>query len=185
MKKLKDILGKLKGMDRSQWIVVILTGVLLLVVAIPLETPKKHEKSTETAEENGESGQSSTYQRRMETQLEETLMQMEGVGEVKVMLTLRDGGEQILAKDLTKSDKSATQADGSVTSESSSESATVYDGEEDPVATKSIMPDIEGILVVAEGAGNSRVENSIYRSVMALFPVDAHKISVVKMKGQE
>ncbi len=39
--------------------------------------------------------------------------------------------------------------------------------------------------MVAEGAGNAAVETEIYETVMALFEVDAHKISVGKMRLQE
>ncbi len=42
-----------------------------------------------------------------------------------------------------------------------------------------------GVVVVAEGAGNASVEARILEAVKALFSVDAHKISIVKMSSQE
>ena len=42
-----------------------------------------------------------------------------------------------------------------------------------------------GVVVVAQGAGNSSVDARISDAVKALFSVDAHKISIVKMRSQE
>ncbi len=42
-----------------------------------------------------------------------------------------------------------------------------------------------GVVVVAEGAGNAMVNARISEAVKALFSVDAHKISIVKMRSQE
>ena len=42
-----------------------------------------------------------------------------------------------------------------------------------------------GVVVVAEGAGNIMVHTRILEAVEALFSIDAHKISIVKMRSQE
>ncbi len=42
-----------------------------------------------------------------------------------------------------------------------------------------------GVVVVAEGAGNATVEARISEAVKALFSIDVHKISIVKMRSQE
>ena len=42
-----------------------------------------------------------------------------------------------------------------------------------------------GVVVVAQGAGNASVDARISDAVKALFSVDAHKISIVKMRSQE
>ena len=42
-----------------------------------------------------------------------------------------------------------------------------------------------GVVIVAEGAGNSIVEARISNAVKALFSIDAHKISIVKRAMQE
>ena len=42
-----------------------------------------------------------------------------------------------------------------------------------------------GVVVVAEGAGAPAVNAKISEAVKALFSVDAHKISIVKMRSQE
>ena len=42
-----------------------------------------------------------------------------------------------------------------------------------------------GVVVVAEGAGNAIVNTRISDAVKALFSIDVHKISIVKMRSQE
>jgi len=43
--------------------------------------------------------------------------------------------------------------------------------------------DILGVVVVAEGAQDSTVKKKIQDIVLALFPIEAHKIEIVKMKS--
>ena len=47
---------------------------------------------------------------------------------------------------------------------------------------KVYAPKIEGVLVVAEGAGSGTVNRTIADIVQALFGIDAHKVMVVKME---
>ena len=44
---------------------------------------------------------------------------------------------------------------------------------------------VQGVVVVAQGAGNASVDARISDAVKALFSVEAHKISIVKMRSQE
>ena len=44
---------------------------------------------------------------------------------------------------------------------------------------------VQGVVVVAQGAGTASVDAKITDAVKALFSVDAHKISIVKMRSQE
>ncbi len=39
---------------------------------------------------------------------------------------------------------------------------------------------VEGVAVIAEGGGNSVVKQNIIEVIQALFPVDSHKIKVIK-----
>ena len=44
---------------------------------------------------------------------------------------------------------------------------------------------VAGVVVVAEGASSASVNARISEAVKALFSIDAHKISIVKMKSEE
>ena len=51
-----------------------------------------------------------------------------------------------------------------------------------PIVVKENTPEIEGIVVVAQGGGNVLVKESISKAAQALFNVPAHKVEVLKME---
>ncbi len=122
----------------SKYILFILVGLLILVLCMPT---KSQEIQIEQDETEGSS-------RELEAQLERVLSAMEGVGEVKVMITTEGSKESVFG----------TQTEGQK---------------------------VGGVVVVAEGAGNATVNTRISEAVKALFSIDVHKISIVKMRSQE
>lgn len=94
---------------------------------------------------------------------------------MRVMITVKDKGEKVVARDSASSHSSSTAENGTVSDSYSMDSTTVYDGEDMPYETKELLPEVEGIVVVAQGADNITVESKIYQTVKALFQVDAHK----------
>ena len=75
-----------------------------------------------------------------------------------------------------------------MTTEKESGEETVYEesgGEKAPYVSKEILPEIEGVLVVAEGGDSPRIVSDISDAVKALFQVEAHRIKVVKMSSKE
>lgn len=201
LKKMQDFFKekKWKELKKTDWIALALAGVLLLIIAIPMEDEKQKE-AAEVYEEGMDKAQTvelaedatGDYVSGLEERLEEVLSQMEGVGEVKVMITLSDGGESVVEKDVTV--KNSTTIDNNVTEagdtrmDREEESVTVYvenDSGTYPYVQKELLPAIEGVFVVAEGGGNATVVSNISDAVMALFPVEVHKIKVVKMGCKE
>lgn len=182
-----------KEFKKTDWAAIALTGVLLLVIAMPDSGQKVQKNSAvdenvekETIKTTKQSDE--TYAQNLERRLETILGQMDGVGKVKVMITLADSGETILGKDVKTEKKSVTETDSDggnrTTIEQKSEEETIYD-ETRPYVEKEILPKVEGVLVVAQGGANSAVVSNISDTVMALFKVDAHKIKVVKMSSEE
>ena len=119
-----------------------------------------------------------------EERLSEILTQVENAGNVKVMLTLRTGAEQVLAQDENTSEEIETD-DGKNTQrqEKIVENVIVSaDNEESVVALKWIYPEYMGALVVAEGADDPTVKLKLTEAVASLTGLGADKITVIKMK---
>lgn len=57
-------------------------------------------------------------------------------------------------------------------------------GQEESFAKEEGSNEVEGVVVVAEGAENPDVKKKIQDIVVALFPVEVHKIEIVKMKAE-
>ena len=188
-------MNRLRQLKKSDWIAIALTGVLILIIAMPLSPKQSDSESTaeqETAAAVLDSGSTqdsqNVYAAAMEKRLKHVLGQMEGVGETEVMITLSDSGETIVEKDQKEQSIEESDAGGGTrtTTEQETEETTVYvenGSEKQPYVTKEVLPKVEGVLVVAEGGDDPRVISDISDTVMALFRVEAHKIKVVKMSS--
>jgi stage III sporulation protein AG len=131
----------------------------------------------------------SEYAARQEKELEQILSGVAGVGDVEVMLTIASSEEKkTLQKESTSSEEvEETESGGTKrkqnTSSAETEPVLVEEGEaETPYIIKIQSPQIEGVLVVAQGAGSGSVDSEIIAAVEALFSIEAHKIKVMKME---
>lgn len=198
-----------KNVKKTDWLVLGLIGAILLVIMLPDESGSTNagntiwgeagsssgrmvasgmEQTTGIGAETQEKNSAEEYVTDLEEKLEAVLGEMEGVGKVRVMITLSDYGERIVEKDTVDKTNSVNETDSNGgnrnTLEREIQSETVQienDNGTYPYVGKEILPTIEGIVVVAEGGGNATVVSQISKAAMALFPIEAHKIIVVKM----
>lgn len=141
------------------------------------------------AEEDGQEGLTMSYEREMEKRLLAILSRIQGVGEVQVMITLRTSRELLLDKEgeTSKSETTETDAAGGqrkILQQSQNQSTVMVDGngQSVPVMIKTIYPEIEGVVVVAQGAGTGDVSRQISEVVQVLLGLDAHRVKIVRMK---
>lgn len=186
----KEFLAKLRKIKREQWLIYLLGAALLAVILIPApggESGKETKSASQTvqtaAKETGQTAQ-------LEKQLTWALSQVEGVGEVEVMITLESTGTKVVEKDHPASSTSSEQTqEGGGTQNSTSadtDETTVYeknaDGAQTPYVISETLPQIRGVLVVAQGGSDPVIIRQIQEAVMALFHIDVNKIKVMKMK---
>ena len=217
MIKLNPNITKEKVLKKDNMIILILTGILLLVIAWPMEEPEKKENSvselwdrnngmlqetnetTIDAKEVNEVSISQSFLdeeyivQTLEHRLEEILYAMDGVGQVKVMITLASQGEKIVEKDIPLERSNFLEEDSGggsrSTNEMNSKEETVYStnsqGDKIPYVVKETGVEVAGVSVVAQGGDNEAVQKNIGEVIQALFGIEEHKIKVVKMKYQE
>lgn len=185
----------LKEIGIDKLIMIFLAGILLLVLSIPSFT--KTDTGSETADSAGaaraqnESSTESDYTKRMEEKLTDILSEVEGIGEIKVMITLKASKEKVALKDSPYTEEIDTQEDGaggtkeskSVTREDETVMISDGSGQSQPYVVKETEPKVEGILVLAQGGDNSKLINEIVEAVQVLFDVPSHKIKVMKMES--
>ena len=188
-----------KKLTKENMAILALLGILLMVIALPVkktentrdetglsDTGSDTMKTSETEKDDGDG----SYTQEVENRLEALLSSMDGVGEVKVMVTLSSSEEQVVEKDVPYSMDTTKETDSAGGSRdvvnSKQEETTVYvtdqAGNKTPYISKTLEPAIEGVTVVAQGGGNAVVQKNITDVIQALFGVEAHKIKVVKMK---
>ena len=69
-----------------QMLMIFLVGLLLLVISLPVEEKKEEIDSEQCLSEIKEDA----YAKQLENKLEQVLTEMEGVGQVRVMLTFQE-----------------------------------------------------------------------------------------------
>ena len=192
--KMQDFMQKIKEkkLKRSDWLILVLAGILILIIA--LHTDTKEKKQAEKSKENisKENNTMEASKDEIERKLEDILEKIDGAGDVKVMITYQDSGTQVVEKDKNTSENSLEESDstGGVrsTKEQQLQESTVYeeaDAGNTPFVSKELLPKVEGILIVASGGDNQKVKQNISEAVLALFQVEAHRIKIVKMSGLE
>ena len=171
----------IKKLKKEQLLIGSLVGILLLVIAIPVPGTKKNDKK-----EDELVGLEIPQKQTTEEQLKHILQKISGVGQVEVLITYEDHGRVVVEKDESVSEELVQEADANggtrTTTTSRNDMETVYDGKESPYVVQEFSPVVKGILVVAEGGGNVSVKKQILETIQALFGLDVHKISIMKME---
>lgn len=185
---LRELVEKV-GMPRL--LLLVLAGVLLLVFSLPggkgteeRDTVKTGEKEEELALDAME-----TYARRQEEATEDILSRVSGIGKVKVMLTLASSEEKVPLQDDDTTEEDSKEEDSGGGNrdtsryETKKESILIQkDGEDSPYVVQIYSPSVEGVVVVAQGADSAKIQKEIIEAIQALFPIEAHKIKVMKME---
>jgi len=188
-----------KWFRKDNLVILVLSGVLLFIIALPTRTEEgtgeglfsEGEGIGETAGggQEADSDAGEEYAAQMEKRLEEILGRMEGVGRVQVMITLESSEELIVEKEAPYSRSATTESDfqgGSRTiNQTEMQDNTVYrtqGNSSEPYVVKTLTPKVQGVVVVAQGAGTGNVNRTIVELVQALFDIEAHKVRVVKME---
>lgn len=139
-------------------LLVCLAGLLLLLWPQRTQEPKKTQ--TDTADFSLE---------EVQQELKLLLEQVDGAGEVRVMLTLSDSPASVYQVDETNRDGSA-------------ERKTVF-ADKTPVLVEVRYPRYQGAVVVCTGAERAAVRLAIKEAVASLTGLGSDRITVIKMKG--
>lgn len=179
----------LKKIKKDNLLILLLAGLLLIVIAVPVENKETEKKETVKEAEPVIEETQTDYISVQEAKLKSILSKVEGAGEVEVMITLRASKELIIEKDTPSTVTSSEEEDSTGGKRSSSErttnETTVYNqdgsGSTSPYVIKEIEPEIEGIIVLAKGGDDPVIAKNISDAILALFRVEAHKIKVMKL----
>ncbi len=211
-----------KDLGTRRWIFLLLVGILLVVVAIPVEKngTKDDTQGSMLGSSDGSTGKGSgsvgnhsagsyssdgaisgtevigtgvtstvsAYEMELEVRLVQLLRQIDGAGEVEVMVTVSRSSERILQSDTSREESvvQETDAQGGIRNNTSlrEESQTVLvggSGTAQPYVVGEIMPQVEGVVVACEGGDRPSIQAEISAAVQALFDLQPHKIKVCKM----
>lgn len=181
-----------KRRKKEQLLTAVLVVVILLLAFWPsaADHEKQEKQQTEEVQTQVQAEETNADERKkLEDDLKRILLQVEGVGEVDVAVTMESTGRKLVEKDVPLSESSVDETGNGTNSKKeskNSEEATVYlenaDGTKAPYVVEETMPVVRGVLVVAQGADDPQVVAEIKEAAMALFHLEAHKIKVMKRK---
>ena len=179
--------------------IALLGGVLLLLLSGPVyrrvaprgNIPISYTHDDRPAELSISSDAKNTYEQELEQRLEEVLSLVEGVGQVRVLVSLERGRETVFAVDRNTS--------SSITQEQDAQGGTRYQssqsgqdntiiiadrtGIDRPLVVKEIEPVVSGVIIIAEGGDNIHVRDALIRSTSALLGISANRVNVMQMKN--
>lgn len=187
---------------KEKWMIFLLLGLLAAVIVFPTEKKgnaeitdsgnqsllKNEERASMNTNDVGTMSLSQ-YEIYLSEKLEEILATIDGAGQVEAWVTLAASSEKIfyLEKDTeTASLEEKDSVGGSrIEQKEQVDKTVIKDSSGNPYTVKTIQPEVEGVLVVAEGAGDSFIKKNISEAVEVLFGIDAHRIKVAKKKVEE
>ena len=166
----------LEVLSRYKYVLIVVAlGALLLA------WPQREKSTLPAAQDTKEESQQEALA-QMETEMEEILGKISGVGRVEVMLTLQSSSEKVLASDTSLRYSGNVQAPSDY--DRSSETVIVSGGGEDGVVvTQERCPQYRGALVVCEGGGSDAVRLQVTEAVAALTGLGTDRIAVVRWQS--
>lgn len=196
MEKIKEKITKKSNKFTYMIILIIIAGVMILVVSYFNDsTPTFLNLSNDTTfqenkrEENLST--STTYQDKVKNELKNILSKVKGVGEVDVIIHFEGGEELIPALDSEKSNTVTEERDsngGNRVNNNNKDGTKVVMSSQgsstEPLILKTYNPKIIGILIVAEGADDTKLSYELTKIVSSLYDISESKVSVIPMKEQ-
>jgi stage III sporulation protein AG len=163
-------LRKLNPKEKSLFFklaVILLVGIVLMSL-----TGGNKDESDNAGDTASEPVAQSYYSEEaaLEAKLVAILAQVKGAGKVSVALTFEEGTESVYAEESNET-LSEDQT------ESSSALAEINDN---PVLIKQRLPKVQGVVIVAEGAGDPLVKERLYEAARSLLGLTAAQIAIIE-----
>lgn len=124
----------------------------------------------------------------LQNNLKNILGKIKGAGQVEVLITYTQTSELVPLYNETVKESVTEETDstgGVRTIEQKDNNKEVVCTEESggkqPITQKIVMPQVEGAVILAEGAGNAEVKNSIMQAVEAVTGLSSYKIQVFQL----
>ena len=128
------------------------------------------------------------YKLQTEKEITALLREIEGVGDVKVMITLESSAENVYvqqektAKDTHKQQNENTSQESSKDTFENEIVIVEASGSDTALIERTIQPTVQGVAVVCSGADDIKVVSAVTNSVSVVLNVPTHKICVTKMR---
>ena len=162
---IKKLGEKLKENKRT--FVIITTILLLLIFCLLLFN--NYSSKNESSNNSSNDYSNYEYSNYLENKLQQSLQNIENIGNVSVTITFDGGVEYVYAQE----EEVKTTTTGTITSSS----LVLVSGK--PVLVKEVYPKINGVVIIASGAKNIKVKMDILKAVQTVLDVSNDKITIL------
>lgn len=179
--KSSELYKKLKKIKNIEIIIAVVVCVLVVGIYAIANTANKSKSKKPTTVITQATLDSAAKE------LSEILSSIKGAGKIKVLITYDGKGEIIPAQTINTHTNVTIDNSGNSTrtTETTTETKNTVivqkNGSSEPIILKEILPNIVGIIVVAEGAANINVRVALLRAVQAATGVKIDRIEVFEM----
>lgn len=179
---IKDKLSGKKG--TTILLIVGIVGIALIALTSILPSAAKKQASSTSS-----SLSTAAYAKQLESQLSSIVGHIDGVGRVKVMVTVESGVQYVYEQNQKDTNNTTTSSSGDGNTQNqenkgSEQSTVIMDngsGGQQPLIKTELQPAIKGVVVVCDGGDNPVVQESVVSTVMTALDIPSNHISVSKM----
>ena len=180
MKKITEIFSKDEIKKLKPLMFLAGVCVLALIVITLMPSGKSEEKSVsanKTEEQTTEN-----EKKDLESKLTEILSKIDGAGDVDVLITFKSSEEIVPAYNsntTTETTKEQDSSGGERTTTSSTENKTlITSNSNDPIVLKTSEAELKGVIVVASGASDPKVKETLYKAVQTSLQISGHQVEI-------
>jgi stage III sporulation protein AG len=154
----EELIKFLKNKNNVLILIILIIGVVIMVSSAGRSKPQTVTTSDTFKEEE---------------ELGRILSDIEGAGEVSVMITYYGTTEKDIAYETKTSSSDGTN--------SSEDKKAVMSGGT-PMVVKEIYPKVKGVIITAQGAGNAAVKRRLTEAVTAALDVPEYRVCICQSK---
>ena len=180
----KAFFNKLASVNKIKTIALVAVLAVIGVLCLKYKPATSNKSTSDSVAAGGYYVSSIDYCNTLEQKLASVLSNIEGVGNVKVMVTLSSSLELVLANstELKSNSSNGSTINNSYTVDVSTPILIDSDTGETPLVVKEILPKISGVLVVCKGADNVKTKLDIVQAIKSLTNINSSNIQVLSGK---
>lgn len=180
--------------DKQKYATGILIGTLIIGISLlgaGQFGPEPKEQLVTPVEITGKT-EIERAEQALERRLQSILAQVEGAGQVDVSIFLATGTRYEYAVNVSANKRIIDEKDQGggtrlTTEDNSSDQYVLIRGnqsQEQPVVIQESSPQIQGVLIVADGAKNPTVKSKLLQAVRVALGLEPHRIQVLPREGR-